>query len=173
MGKLDQFVAGAKTWMSPSQIPEALKTVFNLEAWKAAPMMLLGLLAVPAAVLAVVMGMGAAKRRRTRNPRRGAGVRRQQRRVANPRRRRNTNWTTGYVVYPGGYGYPSLAKANAKAKRVSTEEGHAYVENTTNAKTVSSYYNGRKQQRRVANPRRRRRRNPRDASPSTAAAQGR
>lgn len=84
MGKLDQFMAGAKTWMSPSQIPDALRAVVSMEAWRAAPMALVGLLAVPAVLLAVVMGMGAAKRRRTRNPRRRrVAVRRGRRRAAN------------------------------------------------------------------------------------------
>jgi hypothetical protein len=88
MGKLDQLVGGAKTWMSPGEIPDTLKAVFSPDAWKAAPMALIGFLLVPAAVLAVVLGMGAAKRRRAKNPRRKRAVaRRSRRRVANPRRR--------------------------------------------------------------------------------------
>lgn len=89
MGKLDQFVAGAKTWMSPSQIPAALKAVVSVEAWKAAPMALVGLLSVPAALLLVVLGgMGVAKRRRAKNPRRGQVVVRRPRKPA--------SWTCGH-----------------------------------------------------------------------------
>ena len=88
MGKLDQLVGGAKTWMSPGEIPDTLKAVFSPDAWKAAPMALIGFLLVPAAVLAVVLGMGAAKRRRAKNPRRKRAVaRRSRRRADNPRRR--------------------------------------------------------------------------------------
>lgn len=90
---MDQFLQGAKTWLTPRDIPAVFSAVWA--GLKGDPGAVLkspqfwGLLAVPAAVLAVVMGMEAAKRRRTRNPRRRrVVVRRSRRRVANPRRAR-------------------------------------------------------------------------------------
>lgn len=88
---MDQFLQGAKTWLTPRDIPAVFSAMWvglkenpgavlkSPQAW--------GLLAVPAAALALVLGMGAAKRRRAKNPRRRVAVRRSRRRVANPRRR--------------------------------------------------------------------------------------
>lgn len=82
---LDQFVGGARIWLSPSQVPTALS---NLGAgWAASPLSVVGLLAVPAVVLALVWGMQGAKRRR--NPgRRVARGRRHNKRRRNPGRRK-------------------------------------------------------------------------------------
>ena len=87
-GKLDELVGGAKIWLSPSQVPAALS---NLGAgWAASPLSVVGFLAVPALALLLLWGMGAAKRRRSKNPRRRRVAVRRVRRRANPRRRRNT-----------------------------------------------------------------------------------
>lgn len=151
MGKLDQFVAGAKTWMSPSQIPAALKAVVSVEAWKVAPMALVGLLSVPAALLLLVLGTGAVKRRRARasNPRR-------RRRAANPRRRAvrsagqyvvETLSSSGrWIAIPGG---GNLSHADAASLRKEWNQDHP----------ASGQWRARvRKVRRTANPRRRGRR---------------
>jgi hypothetical protein len=95
MSGLDQFLAGSKTWMTPAQIPDAFRAALSSAAWSAAPMAVAGFLAVPALLLALVWGMGAGKRRRTKNPgRRRAAMRRDRRRAATrPGRRSRSRGT--------------------------------------------------------------------------------
>lgn len=108
---MSEFVAGMKTWLRPSDIGGTFSALWT--AGKADPVKTLtspgtlGFLLVPVAILAVViMGMGAARRRRTRNPRRRVAYSR--RRVRNPRRRANPRRKSGaghdYEVVVGNVG---------------------------------------------------------------------
>lgn len=137
---LDRFTSGAKVWLSPSQAPAALAAIW--ERLKAAPgatltdPLVLGFLAVPAAaILALVWGMKAAKRRRTRNPgRRRVMVRRGRRRVANPRRRnpgrRKPLYWVAYGMSPSGgtqMARTKLAAAIKAAERIAAGGGVSTV----------------------------------------------
>ena len=69
------FTDGAKLWLSPSMIPSVLTNLWVAAKADAAGTLtnpgVLGFLAMPAAaILALVLWSGAAKRRRARNPRR-------------------------------------------------------------------------------------------------------
>jgi hypothetical protein len=143
--KLDQFIGGARIWLSPSQVPTALS---NLGAgWAASPLSVVGFLLVPAAVLALVLG--AAKRRRSRNPRRMRVTVRRVRRRANPRRRvrrRNPkDAPAGYllevpgsrpVFYRGRGG--ALEKAIASGRRkMAGRSGTFHVTDSISARTYT------------------------------------
>jgi len=97
--KAVRFMDGAKVWLSPSTIgaefaalTAAAKT--DLMGTLTSPRALGFLLVPAAAILALALWSGAAKRRREKNPRRRLAVRRQnpRRRVARGRRR-NPNYT--------------------------------------------------------------------------------
>jgi hypothetical protein len=101
---VDKFVAGAKTWLSPSTVPDTFAAWWA--AIKASPGTALmepglwGFLAVPAAAAAAVALAMGAKRRRTRNPGRRAAYSRRRRR--NPRRKGRRFVAAQYNVGPAG-----------------------------------------------------------------------
>lgn len=98
---VDKFIGGAKVWLNPGYITtemsalwaglkaDAIGTLTNPRA--------LGFLLVPAAILAMVLGMKSARARRARNPRRRVARRNPRRRVAagSVRRTKKRNPKTG------------------------------------------------------------------------------
>lgn len=157
--KLDQLIGGAKIWLTPTQVPIALSSLGA--GWAASPLSVVGFLAVPALVLLLVLGMGAAKRRRARNPRRRRVYARRARRRANPRRKSQRG---KYVVQPEGQSYGDLRTAERQARWYSRDFGRASVYSQDRGKTVSWFDHGVKRKRNPpASPTRRKtgvRRNP-------------
>lgn len=60
-----------------------------------------------------------------------------------------------YVVYPGGTNHYSLKSANATAKRVSQDEGVAYVENRDTGRQVAEWSDGVKERKNPKQPHKR------------------
>lgn len=89
---VDEFIGGAKVWLNPGYITTEMGALWDAatgpgKSWSVlVSPRALGFLLVPAAVIALVWGMQAAKRRRARNPRR-LRRRNPRRRVARGRRR--------------------------------------------------------------------------------------
>jgi hypothetical protein len=138
---VDKFMSGTKVWLSPSTIgaeftaltaAAKLDMVGTLTSPRA-----LGFLLVPAAaILALFMWSGAAKRRRAKNPRRRrAAVRRRnpRRRVARGRRRNARGDLYGTYVWMGGRwnivgrAYSSLTEAKRNAKARHARDGSTYA----------------------------------------------
>ena len=162
MGKLDQLLGGAKIWLSPSQVPEALRNIGR--ELEGRPLSVVGFLAVPVLALLLVWGMGAAKRRRARNPRRRRVAVRRRRttpRRRNPARKAAHDYevVVGNIgtVYSGRNGFEANKTFGAYVSQSKSNYGRASGE------SVVLFKDGeitREHEGTVENPRRRSRRNP-------------
>ena len=126
---VDKFLGGAKVWLNPGYITTEMTALWagvkadavgTLTSPRA-----LGFLLVPAAILAVVLGMKSARARRARNPRRAAvGRRSPRRRVARGRRRNpagKRSKSRGTHKNPGTV--PGISKWSTFAGGTSAAEG--------------------------------------------------
>ena len=128
---VDKFLGGAKVWLNPGYITTEMTALWagvkadavgTLTSPRA-----LGFLLVPAAILAVVLGMKSARARRARNPRRAAvGRRSPRRRVARGRRR---NPGKGYFALKDSSGYTVSRHKTSRAAwdAYSRKKGHNRV----------------------------------------------